>query len=66
MITVDEVRAAVEKIRVISDDDETAHTREDALHFKVLMAIADGAPDSRELAEEAVKTAAIDFARWCA
>lgn len=65
-MNVEEVRAAVEAIRDTQRDDEMAHVAEDDLHVSVLAAIADGAPDAALLAAEALKTAQISFARWCA
>lgn len=47
-------------------DDEVAHSCEDAIHQAVLRAIADGAPNAKELAEAALKTLRFTFARWCA
>lgn len=50
----------------MAGDDEAAHSEEDKLHRDVLFAIALGAADPSELAAEALKTGAIEFARWCA
>lgn len=60
------VALMVAEIAEIADDYERAHANEDALHLKVLRAIANGAPNAAELAAEAIKTEAIDFARHCA
>lgn len=60
------VALMVAEIAEIADDYERAHANEDALHLKVLRAIANGAPNAAELAAEAIKTDAIDFARHCA
>jgi DNA-binding FadR family transcriptional regulator len=67
-MTVDDVRAAVAKIAAMADyNDETAHSKEDELHQRVLEAIAKGeCDDPRACAAEALKTVDIDFARWCA
>ena len=66
-MTVDEVLKTVEEIREIAGDDEVAHVREDDLHFAVLSAIAKGeCNDPVGCATAALKTAEIDFARWCA
>ena len=65
-MTVDDVRAEVERIRDLAGDDESAHSAEDRLHQDVLRAISDGAPNAAELAAEVLKTEAIQFARWCA
>lgn len=67
MTTVEEVRAAVEEIRRLADDDEAAHSAEDALHQNVLASIAQHDPaNAASLAREALKTQDIEFARWCA
>ena len=63
---VDQVRNRVRHIDNIRSDDEAAHAEEDTLHQDVLQAIADGAANPAALAEEALKTKNIDFARWCA
>lgn len=63
---IDQVRNRVRHIDNIRSDDEAAHAEEDTLHQDVLQAIADGAPNPAELAQEALKTGDIDFARWCA
>lgn len=66
MSTVD-VREAVEHIRNIAGDDESAHAAEDALHESVLDAIANGmAEDPKAMAAAALTTRDIEFARWCA
>ena len=65
-MTADEVRAAVAQIAKCADDYERAHGKEDDLHEAVLQAIADGAENAAELAREALKTADIEFARYCA
>jgi hypothetical protein len=66
-LTPERVRAAVEHIRAISGDAESAHNEEDELYRVVLQAIADrscAAPE--ECARLALETAGIDFPRWCA
>lgn len=63
---VDQVRNRVRHIDNIRSDDEAAHAEEDTLHEDVLQAIADRADNPAALAEEALKTKNIDFARWCA
>jgi 3-isopropylmalate dehydratase small subunit len=55
----------VEIGNTVSDDEGRAHALEDELYRDVLIAIANGAGNSRELATEALKTAEIDFTRWC-
>lgn len=61
-----EVERALTRIDAIKRDDESAHSLEDALHVKVLRAIADGSPNAKELALAALKTLDIEFCRWCA
>ena len=65
-MTIDEVKDRVRIIEATRGDDETAHSLEDRLHGEVLRAIADGIDNAQELATEALKTAQIDFCRWCA
>lgn len=66
-MTLDDVKQRVAEIRAIGRrDPEVSHGNEDALWENVLRAIADGAPNAAELAREALETAKIDFARWCA
>jgi hypothetical protein len=65
-VTPDDVRARVEEIRSVADDDESAHGKEDRLHADVLRAIASGNPHAQALALEALATEDIGFARWCA
>lgn len=66
-MTPAEVLRRVEEIRALAWDDEVAHSREDDLHRDVLVAIAQGrATDPTALAEAALMTWKIDFARWCA
>jgi hypothetical protein len=66
-MTLDEVRAEVERIKAIAGDDEAAHAAEDDLWEKVLRTIASGYGDKpSSLAAAALETKSIDFARWCA
>lgn len=65
-MTVVDVIASVAEIEAIKMDDEAAHGKEDSLREDVLRAIADGHPDARGLAVEALKTSEINFSRWCA
>lgn len=65
-MTVEDVRRDVAQIAADAGDPETAHSSEDALMVAVLKEIAAGSPDAAALAAEALKTAAIDFPRWCA
>jgi hypothetical protein len=66
LITVELARAMVAEIASESSDDETAHRLERTLRDQVLTAIAQGSHDSRELAEIALSTNDIRFARWFA
>jgi hypothetical protein len=67
MLTLDEVTDEVERIREIADDDEVAHNKEDALHQKVLKAIAAAeCADPAACAAAALRTLEIEFSRWCA
>lgn len=66
-MTIEEVEAEVERIRAMRGDDESAHSAEDRLWENVLRTIASGYGDKpSSLAAAALKTADIDFARWCA
>ena len=65
-ITIEQVKQAIESIKDITWDDEAAHGKEDSLRDQVLQAIANGSPDSQELARLALTTNDIDFCRWCA
>lgn len=65
-MTPEEVMARVEEINKVAEDDERAHSLEDDLRQDVLEAIADGAPNAKELARTALLTSEIEFARWCA
>ena len=69
VVPLNEVKLAVERIEQIAEvgDDEMAHSREDDLHQAVLEYLARNAPGPWcAYAREALKTQAIDFARWCA
>jgi hypothetical protein len=66
MLTVEEVRADVEKIRQEVGNDEGAHVLQDRLYVKVLEAIASGNPDAAALAKEALVVEEIHFSRWYA
>lgn len=62
-MTLDDVKARVSEIAAVITDDEQAHGREDELYLALLRHYAaNGCP----LAAEAIKTQALDFARWCA
>lgn len=62
-LRLEDIRARVEEIRGLANDDERAHAAEDELHQDVLRYFA---ANGNALAEEALKTLDIDFARWCA
>lgn len=66
MIDLKWVQDQLRLIESVTYDDESAHSYEDALHIRVLMAVAEGHPDAVALATEALKTVEMDFARWCA
>jgi len=65
---VSDVEKDVAEIEAMKRDDEMAHSFEDALYEKVLIAIRDREPgdDPADLAKAALKTQEIEFARWCA
>lgn len=68
-ITIAEVKRAVSQVGELGladTDAEAAHIVEDELHQRVLQDIAKGAPNAKQLAEEALKTLEIDFCRWYA
>jgi len=66
MMTLDRVRERVEEIRKMGDDHEGAHIAEDDLWGDVLADIANGHPESSELAKIALTTLMLDFTRWYA
>lgn len=66
-MTISDVEAAVQRIAAMSDDDESAHAAEDALHQSVLAYIVDhGDAKSAALARAALATTEISFYRWYA
>jgi hypothetical protein len=65
-MTVAEVQRLVAVLKNDAHDDELAHLNEDTLRHAVLVAIAEGAPNAAELAEAALRTSDVKFARWCA
>lgn len=66
-MTKDEVLKRVKEIEKSGEtDDEAAHSEEDELRTDVLKAIASGCENAQELAETALLTEEMDFARWCA
>lgn len=67
MITIEQILHRIDDIKQSSDDDESAHAKEDQLREEILQAIASGwCEDPREYASLALTTADIRFARWCA
>ena len=65
-VTNERALEELERIRAMADDDEAAHSAEDAFRAAVLADIANGADNAAELAAIALRTEEIDFARWCA
>jgi len=70
LMTVEDVGKRVDAIYSCRFDsgninDEAAHSIEDALYIEVLLAIAAGAPNAKELAVAALKSREIKFSRWC-
>ena len=66
-MTIDEIKARVERIKACGGDYEAAHSEEDKLHQDVLRAIRDGeCEDPDACAAEALKTLELDFIRYCA
>lgn len=65
-MTIQQIRDAVQEVWDLRGDAERAHAKEDHLHQAVLKVIADGDPNARALAFEALKTLAFEFDRWCA
>ncbi len=64
---IQDVWNALEQIRRESGDPETAHGLEDALWAAVLESIASGnAEHPQQMAEMALRSRDISFARWCA
>lgn len=67
--TLEDVKKRVQDVYDMRGDDESAHSAEDGLHSDVLAWIANGSvsgDDAPMFANEALKTLAMDFARWCA
>ncbi len=66
-VTPRKVMQWVLKLKGMAGDDECAHSEEDAIHRRVLSAIAEGkCTDPAECSRLAISTDEIDFARWCA
>ncbi len=64
--TVDAIVDALRHLEQEQDDDEYAHSFEDAARDAVLEAIANGAKDPHYLAAAIRETKGIPFSRWCA
>lgn len=61
------VEGIIKEIMEISGDDEMAHSLEDTLYQNIIAAIAnEEIVDAKKCCELALKSADIDFARWCA
>lgn len=65
-MTVEEITERIELINKVRYDYEKAHGMEDDLRDDVLSAIASGASNARELANEVLKTSDIRFPRYSA
>ena len=66
-MNLDDVKKSLADIEAMKDDDESAHNAEDALYASFIQHVADTAGgDLAEMAREVLKTADIDFTRWCA
>lgn len=65
-LAVAEVARRVAHLEEIRQDDEAAHAEEDSIHILVLEEIAKGHPNAAKLAEQAIKTKYLPFARQCA
>ncbi len=63
MTTLEALR---ERIKAIPSTSEEAHYEQDQIWREVLTVIALGHPEARQLAEEALKIADLDFERWYA
>ena len=66
-MTPETIQQAVDYIRAMQRDPETAHAAEQDLHQAVLAAIAGGlVDDPADCARVALTTAEMTFPRWCA
>jgi hypothetical protein len=76
VMTPEEARARVERIKDVTFDDESAHSMEDELYANVVRTLASiqDNPDFTffdlaelvQVAQIALETENISFARWCA
>jgi hypothetical protein len=66
-MTLNEIKARLEDIRAIDDDNETAHRKEDQLYIDVLKFIASGAcRDAPGYAYAALAAEKLKYVRWYA
>ena len=67
-MSIDEIKKNLDYIEGIKDDDECAHSAEDALKdsFIAYIATLKEQPELQEKAKEILKVNDIDFCRWCA
>ncbi len=67
MINIEEVKATVKRIDSIKEDDEAAHIAEDELHVRFIEYVSETAGEPlRSMAQEILKTNAMEFYRWYA
>lgn len=65
-MTIEEILQAIQEIRDVAEDGETAHINEDNLRTSFIESIAERRDELGELARLILSTDDIDFARWCA
>ncbi len=65
-LTISGVADIVSEIQAMSDDDEKAHSVQDALIQRVLREIAAGHPYPMSLAATVAQVYDLDFSRWTA
>lgn len=68
-MTLDDVKAELQRLERIKGDEEAAHAAEDTLYASVLRSIASGDHDAQSaalLAQEALKAEQIVFVRYYA
>lgn len=66
-MTMDEIKTEVQHISDMQDDDESAHSMEDALRDAFIVHVAENAGgELAEMAREVLKTGDIVFCRWYA
>ncbi len=63
-MTLESLRERIKAIPL--NDCESAHCEQDQIWLEVLTAVALGHPEGRQLAEEALKIADLEFDRFCA